>query len=129
MKRLATLLAATALTCPLAAGADSSAIGTFLNLEFSGKLVTESSWNDQSTIADQLLYLIGQLNGYGANGRLDKVIFSNVRKTAVGGKIQITYRAKLPMIWSKHTAVPATIELSLPLDISYQGQSAFAENY
>ena len=129
MKRLATLLVATALTCPLAAGADSSAIGTFLNLEFSGKLVTDSSWNDQSTIADQMLYLIGQLNGYEANGRLDKAVVSNVVKTSAGGKVQITYRAKVPMIWSKRSPVPATIELSLPLDISYQGQSAFAASY
>src|SRR5688572_20198761 len=129
MKRLATLVAATALTCPLAAGADSSALGTFLNLEFSGKLVTDSSWNDQQTIADHMLYLIGQLNGYAANGRLDKAVVSNIVKTAFGGKVQITYRAKLPVIWSKQNAVPATIELSLPLDISYQGQAAFTATY
>ena len=129
MNRLAALLAATALTCPLAAGADSSAIGTFLNLEFSGRLVTDASWNDQGTIDDQLLYLIGQLNGYAANGRLDKVAVSSVVKTTVGGRIQITYKAKLPMIWSKQVAVPAAIELSLPLDISYHGQSTFAATY
>ena len=129
MKRLATLLAAIALSYPLAAGADSSPIGTFLNLEFSGKLVTDSSWNDQQTIADQMLYLIGQLNGYDANGRLDQAVVSNVVKTAAGGKVQITYRAKVPMILRKRSPVPATIELSLPLDISYQGQSAFAANY
>ena len=43
--------------------ADASQLGVFLDFEFDGELVTDSSWNDKQTIQDQLLYTVGQLNG------------------------------------------------------------------
>ena len=150
MKRLSQILAAAALVGPLVAPlagcvdqdpyageevksdsgkADASAIGVFLDATFEGKLVTTSSWNDEQTIQDQLLYTVGQLNGYTAVGRVDKAQISNVHKTQVDGKTQITYTATLPIIWTKRNGIPSEVELKFPLDISYAGQQAFATKY
>ena len=138
MKRLALLLAlaACAETDPYAGEAvksdnkaDASALGVFLDATFDGKLVTDSSWDDNQTIQDQLLYTVGQLNGYTAVGRVDKAEITNIQKTTVNGKTQITYSAKLPIIWSKQNGTASSIDLSLPLDISYSGQEAFATKY
>src|SRR3569623_902089 len=109
--------------------ADASALGVFLDAQFDGKAVVDSSWDDNQTIQDQLLYTGGQLNGMTAVGRVDKAEVSNIHKTTVNGKTQITYTAKLPIIWNKHNAIPAAIDLKLPLDISYAGQEAFATKY
>ena len=147
MKRLASILAAAALAAPAMgcldaedpyAGedvkaeegkADASAHGVFLDLTFEGKLVTTSSWNDTQTVEDQLLYTVGQLNGVDSVGRIDKAVITNIVKTQVDGKTQITYTAKLPIIWAKRNPVPELVELKLPLDISYAGQQAFATKY
>ncbi len=147
MKRLSALLAATALAAPVAACIDqedpyagegiksedgkddSSAQGVFLDAEFTGKLVTDSSFDDRSTISDQLLFTVGQLNGYTAVGRVDKAEITNIQKTTVGGKTQITYKAKLPIIWDRGNGAATKIDLKLPLDISYAGQEAFATKY
>ena len=59
--------------------ADASALGVFLDAQFDGKLVIDSSWNDNQTIQDQLLYTVGQLNGMTAVGRIDKVVLTNVQ--------------------------------------------------
>jgi hypothetical protein len=109
--------------------ADASQLGVFLDAEFEGKLVTDSSWNDKQTVLDQLLYTVGQLNGYTAVGRVDKAEVTNIQKTTVGGKTQISYHAKLPVIWNKRNGIPTSVDLELPLDISYAGQNAFAEKY
>jgi hypothetical protein len=145
MKRLSLALAAAAFAAPACidstdpyAGeevksddgkADASALGVFLDATFDGKLVTDSSWNDNQTIQDQLLYTVGQLNGMTAVGRIDKAVITNVHKTTVDGKTQITYTAKLPIIWNKRNSIPNTIDLELPLDVSYAGQDAFATKY
>src|SRR5690348_12419183 len=148
MKRLAYALAATAFaglafpacvdsTDPYAGEevksddgkADSSALGVFLDATFDGKLVTDSSWNDNQTIQDQLLYTVGQLNGMTAVGRVDKAVIKNVQKSTVDGKTQITYTATLPIIWNKRNSIPDTLDLQLPLDVSYAGQDAFASKY
>src|SRR4029453_6489473 len=81
--------------------ADASQLGVFLDATFSGKLVTDSSWDDKSTVQDQLLYTVGQLNGFTAVGRVDKAEVTNIVKTMVDGKTQITYKGKLPVIWAK----------------------------
>ncbi len=109
--------------------ADASSLGVFLDATFEGTLVTDSSWDDKGTVADQLLYTVGQLNGYTAVGRVDKAEITNIQKTTVGGKTQITYTAKLPVIWNKRNGVPTEVDLKLPLDISYAGQAAFATKY
>jgi hypothetical protein len=138
MKRLALLLAlaACAETDPYAGEAvksdnkaDASALGVFLDATFDGKLVTDSSWDDNQTIQDQLLYTVGQLNGLTAVGRIDKAQITNIKKTSVDGKTQITYTATLPIIWSKRNSIPDSLKLDLPLDVSYAGQEAFATKY
>jgi hypothetical protein len=147
MKRLSMFLAAAALAAPAVgcldeadpfAGeeiksedgkADASQLGVFLDATFEGKLLTDSSWDDKSTVADQLLYTVGQLNGFTAVGRVDKAEITNIQKTTVGGKTQITYKAKLPVLWNKRNGIPTEVELKLPLDISYSGQEAFATKY
>jgi hypothetical protein len=140
MKRLALCLLATA-ACTDAADLydgeqtksddgkdDASALATFVQAEFSGKVVTDSSWDDNQTIQDQLLYTVGQLNGMTAVGRVDKVKLTNVKKTSVGGRVQIAYTASLPIAWGKKT-VPTSIDIYLPLDISSSGQDAFTKKY
>jgi hypothetical protein len=145
MKRLASILAAAALAVPAACTdedlyegeavksedgkADASALAVFLDAEFEGRLLTDFSFNDTSTIQDQLLYTVGQLNGFNSVGRVDKAKITNIKKSSVGGKTQITYTATLPVAWGKRNAIPATIELKLPLDISSGGQTAFADKY
>jgi hypothetical protein len=146
MMRLSQLAAAAALLAPIGAcvdsdpyegeevksddgKADSSALGVFLDAEFNGKLLTDSSWNDKQTVLDQLMYTVGQLNGFTAVGRVDKAVVTNIVKTTVNGKTQITYTAKLPVIWAKRNGIPNDVEIKLPLDISYAGQEAFATKY
>jgi len=146
MKRLAALATAAALAAPTVGctdedlydgeavksddgKADASALAVFIDATFEGKLVTDFAWNNEQAIEDQLLYTIGQLNGMTSVGRIDKVQLTDIHKTTVGGKTQITYTAKLPIAWGKRNSVPSAIELKLPLDISSAGQTAFADKY
>jgi hypothetical protein len=108
---------------------DTSALAVFLDAKFDGTLLTDSSWDDTSTIQDQLLYTVGQLNGISSVGRIDKAVLTNVVKTTVGGRTQIKYTATLPLAWPKKNAIPGSITLKLPLDISSAGQNAFADKY
>ena len=109
--------------------ADSSALAVFVDAEWNGTLVTDSSWNDESTIQSQLFYTVGQLNGMNSVGRIDKAVVTNIVKTTVGGKTQITYKAKLLVAWGNRTNVPSSIQLKLPLDVSSAGQTDFATKY
>ena len=145
MKRLATLLATTALALPGCATdediydgeevksedgkTDTSALAVFVDFTFEGTLLTDSSWNDKQTVQDQLLYTVGMLNEYNSVGRVDKAVITNITKTTVGDKTQIKYKAVLPVAWGKRNAIPQTQELQLPLDVSSAGQHAFAEKY
>jgi len=145
--KLAAILLATSLLAPVAgcaldddpyAGeevksedgkADASALGVFLDATFDGKLLVDSSWNDQDTIENHLLYLVGQLNGHDAGVRYDNAVITNIKKTSVGGKTQITYTAKVPVLWPKRNGSVTEIDFYLPLDLSYAGQEAFAMKY
>jgi hypothetical protein len=110
--------------------ADSSALAVFLDFSFEGTVVTDSSWNDKQTIQDQLLYTVGQLNGFNSVGRVDKAVITDIRKTTLAsGKTQIKYKATLPIAWGKRNAIPTSHEFQLPLDISSAGQTKFAEKY
>ncbi len=108
---------------------DSSALAVFVDVELQGTLLTDFSFNDTSTIQDHLLFSVGQLNGMKAVGRVDKAVITNIVKTTVGGKTQITYNARLPVAWGNRNSVPSTITLKMPLDISTAGQTAFADKY
>jgi len=109
--------------------ADSSLLAMFIDLEFEGKLVTDFTFDDRNTIEDQLLYTVGQLNGFSSVGRIDKAEVTNIKKKSVGGKTEITYTAKLPVAWKKSNGMPTSVELKLPIDISSAGQTAFAAKY
>ncbi len=108
---------------------DSSLLAMFIDLEFDGKLVTDFTFDDRNTIEDQLLYTVGQLNGFDAVGRIDKAELTNIKKKSVGGKTELTYHAKLPVAWKKSNGMPTSVEIKLPLDISSSGQTAFADKY
>ena len=109
--------------------ADSSDLAVFVDAEWDGTLITDSSFNDQATVQSQLFYTIGQLNGMNSVGRIDKAIISNIVKTPVNGRTQVKYHAKLLVAWGNKNAVPTSIELKQPLDVSSSGQQAFADKY
>ena len=109
--------------------ADSSALAVFVDASFSGAFVTDSAFDTNQAIEDQLLYSIGQLNGMSSVGRLDRLVLANVHKTTVGGRTKITYDAVLPIAWGKRNAVPASITLKLPTDISIAAVTAFTSKY
>ncbi len=109
--------------------ADSSDLAVFVDAEWDGTLVTDSSFNDQATVQSQLFYTIGQLNGMNSVGRIDKAVISNVVKTTVNGRTQLKYHAKLLVAWGNKNAVPTSIVLKQPLDVSSSGQQAFADKY
>jgi hypothetical protein len=108
---------------------DTSAVAVFVNFEFDAEAVTDSAWNPNGTIEDQLLYTIGHLNGDGGVGRLDRLELADVNAVTVEGKTRISYHARLPVAWGKRNDVPTTYKLGLPRDLSYQGQSAFTDKY
>ena len=145
MKRLATLLAVSALAAPACVAeddiydgeaiksedgkADASALAVFVNMDFKGSLLADSSFDNAKTIQDQLLYTVGHLNGNNSLARIDRMVLKSATKTTVGGKTKIDYEVTLPVAWGKRNAVPNTYTFKLPADISFEGQNAFAEKY
>jgi hypothetical protein len=109
--------------------ADSSALAAFVDFEFDGEVLLDSTWNIESSVEDQLLYTIGHLNGDNSVGRLDHIELTNIQKTEEGGKTLVRYRAKLPVAWGDRTHVPTSYTLKLPRDGSYSGYQAFTEKY
>jgi hypothetical protein len=138
---LGSLLSATILACGVAEDEtfdfvkveegkeDSSVEATILDFEFDGSLLTDSVWDQRTTIQDQLLYTIGQLNGSRAVGRLDKLELTNVVKTTESGKQKLTYHARMPVAWGSKTNLPTSYTLKLPKDVSPAGQEAFTTKY
>jgi len=129
MRRLAALLAAAVVLCAARGAADSSGRGTFVDLEFDGRLLTDVAWSNQAVIDDQISYTIGQMNGYSGGSHAAGLVTSNVVARPVDGRIEITYRAKLPALWRREVPLPSTVELVFPLDMSYSGREAFATKY
>jgi hypothetical protein len=108
----------------------SSDQATLLDFEFQGELEADNVFDAKSTINDQLLYTIGQLNGSNSVGRLDTVVLTEMKQSAgAGGKTKVTYKAKLPVAWGEKTNLPTTYEFVLPKDVSYAGQQAFTSKY
>lgn len=109
--------------------ADSSAEAIFLEFEFDGSFLTDSSFNPSKRVEDQLLYTIGQLNGDRSVGRLDKLVLSDVTVTTEGSRKRISYHATMPVAWGRKTAIPSTHTLLLPSDMSSSALSKFASDY
>lgn len=109
--------------------ADTSALATFIDVEFEATFTTDYSFNTNQSVQDHALMTVGQLNHFNSVGRVDKLVIISATKRNVGGKVEITYRAKLPVAWGKRNDVPATVSLTLPKDFSSAGQMAFADKY
>jgi len=109
--------------------ADSSFLAVFLDFEFDGEVVLDSTWNVERSIENQLLYTIGHLNADKSVGRLDHLELSNIEKTNVDGKTLVRYHAKLPVAWGKKDQVPTSYSFKIPRDGTHQGYSSFTEKY
>ena len=110
--------------------ADSSAVAVFLNMEVRGEVWTQSSWNPQGAIDQQLFYTVGQLNGDDSVSRLDRVeMLSSPETEDVDGWTRIRYHARIPVAWGKRDDVPEQYEFVLPRDVSSSGLSSFMEKY
>ncbi len=109
--------------------ADASAVAVFVNMDFSGELLTTSSFSPERQIEDQLLYTIGHLNEDNSVGRLDKLVLDNVTTERVDGKVKINYDARLLVAWGKKNNVPTEYEFTLPHDVSFQALEDFTEKY
>ena len=99
MKRLATLLAVSALAAPACVAeediydgeaiksedgkADSSALAVFVNMEIKGSLLTDSSFDNAKTIQDQLLYTVGHLNWDNSLPRYKRISAGKFPRTVV----------------------------------------------
>lgn len=108
---------------------DSSLEAVFVDMRFSGELLTSSTWNVDSSIETQLLYTIGHLNGDNSVGRLDKVDLENVQTERDGELYRVTYDATMQVAWGKKDQIPANYTFTLPKDLSNAGQDKFAELY
>ncbi|HET6613647.1 MAG TPA: PPC domain-containing protein [Kofleriaceae bacterium] len=109
--------------------ADTSVEAVFVDFEFDAELVTSFAWNPRSQIEDQLLFTIGHLNGEQSVGRLDRLEVTNITTTDEDGKTRIAYHAKMPVAWGDRDVVPTSYDLTLPLDVSFEGQQAFTDKY
>jgi hypothetical protein len=135
------LLASTAMACSAAPGEDlnddddlasaySSSEAVLLDFEFDGTLVTDSTWDLEGAINDQMLYTIGHLNGDRSVGRLDALELSNIKQSKQSdGKTLVTYHAKMPVSWGKKTAIPTSYTFTMPKLGSYSGYQAFTTAY
>lgn len=109
--------------------ADSSAEAVFLDFEFDGSFLSDSSFNPNQKIEDQLLYTIGHLNGDNSVGRLDKLEISDVTVDNENGRKRISYHASIPVAWGKKNSIPSSYDFQLPADMGFSALDAFAEAY
>ena len=107
----------------------SSAIASFVNFEWSGELYTNSCTRPEAAIDKQILYTVGQLNGFNSVGRLDQVKIGDVTFEPVESGCFITYTAVMPVAWGYRSDAPKTFELILPRDVSYAGQEKIVSKY
>ena len=108
----------------------SSNQAVLLDFEFDASLESDSVWNDEQAIQDQLLYTMGHLNHDNSVGRLDALELSNIQKTSLGGgKTKVSYHAKLPVAWGRKTNLPTSYDFALPRDTSSAGLTAFTEKH
>ena len=125
------LLGCSELETPDQASAEklSSPIASFVNFEWSGELLTGSCTRPETAIDKQILYTVGQLNGFNSVGRLDQVAISDVTFEPVEAGCFITYTAILPVAWGARGDAPKNFEFLLPRDVSYAGQEKIVSKY
>src|SRR6185295_6987477 len=127
--RVMTAVAALVIAARLAIPADSSPGGTMIDLSFTGKAIADSSHGADGVIADQLRFLIGQMNGYGAGTNPTRAVVSDVATKKINNRTQVTYTASVPAIWSKRSPLPTTVEVTFPLDFSPTELVRFTNKY
>ncbi len=112
-------------------GEFSSPNSTLVDFDFDGALETDSVFGSgKSEIQDQMLYTIGHLNTDRSVGRLDRLTLSNVKTTAIaGGRTRVTYHATLPVAWGSKRTIPSSYTLTIPKDVSFDGQESFTTKY
>jgi hypothetical protein len=118
-------------------GAFSSATAKLYDFTFDGELLTDSAFDPNAQIKNQLFYTIGQLNGQkdtvrngGGVGRLDALQLSNVAVSAgVNGLKRVSYRAVLPVGWLDLYNAPKAFTFRLPKDVSSSGLARFTQLY
>ncbi|MEE2786713.1 MAG: hypothetical protein VX589_05190 [Myxococcota bacterium] len=108
---------------------ESSYHATFIEMSFNGRIIASHAWSPERTIEQQLLYTVGQLNGVRAVGRLDRVDIKDLNVSGESGRYVIDYTASMPVAWGTSNPVPDEYELILPIDMTYQQQTAFTDKY
>ncbi len=111
-----------------AQGAVSSDLGTLLTFSFEGEvLVAPDGASPEASIARQLHYTIGQLNGAGGVSSPATVRVSAVERSGAhgpnGALETIRYHAELPVAWPSQDHLPSTYPLILPLRVDEEGES------
>ena len=79
---------------------NASALATFYDFVWSGVVETDNCFRPHMAIEQQLLYTVGQLNGYDSVGRLDQVELKNVQAEEGEDRCRITYEARMPVAWA-----------------------------
>ncbi len=106
-----------------------SAIAEFIDIEWQGEVFTSNCFRPEVAIDEQLLYTVGQLNGFNSVGRLDQVQVKNVEAISTPTGCNITYEARMPVAWGRSGTPPEQVELLLPQDVSKDAVDTFVDQY
>lgn len=108
-----------------------SAEATLVTFELDGELIAPWQANAKKLVKQQLFYTVGQLNAHHSVSRLDKVVITDVVKSAseVSGWMKVRYHASLPVGWGSKTEIPETFALTFPRRIGPKSLAAFTESY
>jgi hypothetical protein len=106
-----------------------SAIASFVDFEWQGEVFTTHCFRPESAIDEQVLYTVGQLNGFDSVGRLDQLEVSNVEAIDTPTGCSITYNARMPVAWGQRGDAPTEYELILPQDVSRSAVEDFVSRY
>ncbi|MEO7329065.1 MAG: hypothetical protein ABI193_10830, partial [Minicystis sp.] len=114
----------------------SSDLGTLLTFSFDGEvLVHPDGPSIEESIAQQLHYTIGQLNGAGGVSSPATARVSNIQRSgahthghgrdhgAQAAPEEIHYHAELPVAWPSQDNLPSSYPLILPLRVDADGES------
>ena len=108
---------------------NASAIATFHDFHWEGVVETDSCYQPQKAIDQQLLYTVGQLNGDKSVGRLDQVKIVDFDWEVTNAGCRISYSARMPVAWGKPGTLPETYTLILPRNVGWDAQESFADKY
>ena len=108
---------------------NASALATFYDFVWSGVVETDNCFRPHMAIEQQLLYTVGQLNGYDSVGRLDQVELKNVQAEEGEDRCRITYEARMPVAWAGEEQEPADFTLILPRNLGWSAVDDFVTKY